>query len=87
MGHMSIWHWLIVLFVVLLLFGGRGKISQIAGDLGRGITAFRKNLKAGEGEAEGDKAESARPIADATRVDQPHATPTETERKERAAGG
>jgi len=91
MGHMSIWHWLIVLFVVLLLFGGRGKISQIAGDLGRGITAFRKNLKLGEGDGEGDKAEQARPIADAARVDpapgQPRAATTETERKERAAGG
>ena len=32
MGAFSIWHWLIVLAVVLLLFGGRGKISALMGD-------------------------------------------------------
>ena len=45
MGAFSIWHWLIVLAVVLLLFGGRGKISQLMGDFGKGLNAFKKNVK------------------------------------------
>jgi len=45
MGSFSIWHWLIVLAVVLILFGGGGKIPRLMKDLGQGITAFRKGLK------------------------------------------
>ena len=45
MGTFSIWHWLIVLAVALLLFGGGGKIKKIMGDLGSGVTAFKKGLK------------------------------------------
>ena len=45
MGAFSIWHWLIVLVVVLILFGGRGKISQLMGDFGKGLNAFKKNVK------------------------------------------
>jgi len=35
MGTFSIWHWLVVLVVVLVLFGGGGKISRLMGDLAR----------------------------------------------------
>ncbi|MGE0743605.1 MAG: twin-arginine translocase TatA/TatE family subunit [Rhodospirillales bacterium] len=52
MGSFSIWHWLIVLVVVLILFGGGGKLSRLAGDLGKGITSFRKGLKEGSPEGE-----------------------------------
>ena len=45
MGTFSIWHWLIVLVVVLILFGGRGKISQIMGDFGKGLKSFKKSVK------------------------------------------
>jgi sec-independent protein translocase protein TatA len=45
MGTFSIWHWLIVLAVVVLLFGGRGKISQLMGDFGKGLKSFKKNIK------------------------------------------
>ena len=45
MGAFSIWHWLIVLVVVLILFGGRGKISGLMGDLGKGLKAFKSNIK------------------------------------------
>ena len=45
MGFTSIWHWLIVLAVVLLLFGGRGKISALMGDFGRGLKNFKSGLK------------------------------------------
>ena len=45
MGSFSIWHWLIVLAVVALLFGGRGKLSGLMGDAAKGIKAFRDGLK------------------------------------------
>lgn len=44
MGSMSIWHWLLVIAVVLLLFG-RGKISELMGDFARGIKSFKAGLK------------------------------------------
>ena len=44
-GSFSIWHWLIVLAVVVLLFGGGGKISKIMGDFGSGLKAFKKSVK------------------------------------------
>jgi sec-independent protein translocase protein TatA len=45
MGSLSIWHWLIVLAIVLIFFGGRGKIPNLMKDLGQGVTAFKKGLK------------------------------------------
>jgi sec-independent protein translocase protein TatA len=47
MGSLSIWHWLIVLVIVALIFGGRGKLSGLMGDAGKGIKAFREGLKEG----------------------------------------
>ena len=44
MGSLSIWHWIIVLAVGLLLFGGRGKISELMGDVAKGIKAFKKGM-------------------------------------------
>ena len=44
MGSFSIWHWLIVGAVVLLVFGGRGKISDMMGDVAKGIKAFKKGM-------------------------------------------
>ncbi len=43
MGSLSIWHWMIVLLVVLLLFGS-GKVSNLMGDFAKGIKAFKKNM-------------------------------------------
>lgn len=43
MGSLSIWHWLIVLLVVMLLFGS-GKVSNLMGDFAKGIKAFKKNM-------------------------------------------
>lgn len=43
MGITSIWHWVIVLLVVVLLFG-QGKISSLMGDLAKGIKAFKSGL-------------------------------------------
>jgi len=58
-GSFSIWHWLIVLAVVVLLFGGGGKISKIMGDFGSGLKAFKKSVKEDE-TAEKTKLESDR---------------------------
>ena len=44
MDLFSIWHWLIAGIVLLLLFGGRGKISDIMGDVAKGVKAFKKGL-------------------------------------------
>ena len=52
MGSFSIWHWIIVIAVVLLLFG-RGKISDLMGDVAQGIKAFKKGM------ADDDKVEKA----------------------------
>ena len=49
MGSMSIWHWIVVIAVVLLLFG-RGKISDLMGDVASGIKAFKKGMKDDEAE-------------------------------------
>ena len=43
MGSFSIWHWLVVLLVVLLLFGS-GKVSSLMGDFAKGIKSFKKNM-------------------------------------------
>ena len=45
MGTFSIWHWLVVLAVVLVLFGGGGKISRLMGDFGKGLKSFKKGMK------------------------------------------
>ncbi|MCU0831635.1 MAG: twin-arginine translocase TatA/TatE family subunit [Rhizobiaceae bacterium] len=57
MGAFSIWHWLIVLVVVLLLFG-RGKIPELMGDVAKGI----KNFKKGMGEDPADATDTAKTV-------------------------
>ena len=52
MGGLSIWHWIIVGGVVFVLFGGKFKISDVMGDVAKGIKAFKKGM------AEDDAAES-----------------------------
>jgi len=53
-GAMSIWHWVIVIAVIALLFGGRGKLSGLMGDAAKGIRAFKDGLKDDDdGPAEG----------------------------------
>jgi sec-independent protein translocase protein TatA len=50
MGSFSIWHWLLVILVVVLLFG-RGKISDLMGDVAKGIKSFKKGLSEEEATA------------------------------------
>ena len=53
MGAFSIWHWVIVLIVVLILFGGKGKLSSIMGDFGKGLKNFKDQVKSNK-DNEGD---------------------------------
>ncbi|HEU0221127.1 MAG TPA: twin-arginine translocase TatA/TatE family subunit [Paracoccaceae bacterium] len=48
MGSFSIWHWLIVLVVVLVAFGGAGKIPRMMGDMAKGIKAFKSGMREDE---------------------------------------
>jgi sec-independent protein translocase protein TatA len=50
MGSMSIWHWVIVLVVVMLIFGTK-KISNIGGDLGKAVKGFKDGVKGEEDKA------------------------------------
>ena len=43
MGEFSVWHWMIVLLVVMLVFGG-SRVSSVMGDVAKGIREFKKNL-------------------------------------------
>jgi sec-independent protein translocase protein TatA len=62
MGSLSIWHWLVVVVVVLLLFG-RGKISELMGDMAQGIKAFKKGMSdETEAKVEPEKVEPAKTI-------------------------
>ncbi len=51
MGSFSIWHWLVVLAVILVLFGGGNKISGLMGDFAKGIKSFKKNMADPEDES------------------------------------
>jgi sec-independent protein translocase protein TatA len=51
MDGFSIWHWIVVVIVVLLLFG-RGKVSGLMGDVAQGIKAFRKAMSEDEKRAD-----------------------------------
>jgi len=65
MGSFSIWHWLILLAVALLMFGGSGKISSIMGDVAKGIKSFKKGMSEDE--------QPAAPAADPFKKDEPKA--------------
>ncbi|MCW5697696.1 MAG: twin-arginine translocase TatA/TatE family subunit [Bauldia sp.] len=73
MGSFSIWHWLIVLAIVLILFG-RGRIAQVMGDVGQGIRAFRRNS------AEDEKPETPPPAIDQNTTVPPPSSTTTTDR-------
>jgi len=69
MGSLSIWHWLIVLCVAAVLFGGRGKITSVMGDFAKGIKAFKAGM------AEEEPPAASPPPAQA-QVTPPPAAPT-----------
>lgn len=57
MGSFSIWHWLVVLVIVILLFG-TSKLKNIGGDLGSAIKNFKKSVKEGEDEVKDSTAQA-----------------------------
>ena len=63
MGGLSIWHWLIVGIIVLLLFG-KGRFSDMMGDVAKGLKSFKKGMSEDEDEA-------AKPVP--PRIDTPRA--------------
>ena len=81
MGSMSLWHWIIVIAVVLLLFG-RGKISELMGDVAQGIKAFKKGMS----EDETAKAEPPKPEPAKSLDHQPAPTTAEPQSETRKVG-
>ena len=69
MGSLSIWHWLIVGAVLLLVFGGRGKISDMMGDVAKGIKAFKKGMSDEDTADAAPKTEAPRTIDHQTPAD------------------
>ena len=81
MGGLSIWHWLVVGVIVLLLFG-RGKISEMMGDVAKGIKAFKKGMTEDEAaKAEPPKTEPVKTIDHA-----PTAAPAQPQTEAHKAG-
>ena len=71
MGSMSIWHWLIVGALALILFGGKGKISDLMGDVAKGIKSFKKGMAEDDDKAQQPAAPSEQPRT----IDQQPAAP------------
>jgi len=74
MGGFSLWHWLIVGLVILLLFG-KGRFSDMMGDVAKGLKSFKKGMTEDEEAAQ----ESARRLGDDRTIDQPPAAPASAE--------
>ncbi|NVO13752.1 MAG: twin-arginine translocase TatA/TatE family subunit [Rhodoplanes sp.] len=81
MGSMSIWHWIIVIGVVLLLFG-RGKISEMMGDVAQGIKAFKKGMS----DDDTVKVEPAKPGDPVKTLDHQSAQSTQPQPESRKVG-
>ena len=84
-GTFSILHWIVVLAVVLLLFGGRGKVSAIMGDFGKGLRNFKTGLKGPEEEAEEAEAIEAAPAPAAKKPTAKKAAPKKAAAKKATA--
>ena len=68
MGSFSIWHLLILGAIVLVMFGGRGKVSDLMGDFGRGINSFKKGIAEGKEEPRTISAETSGTAANKDKV-------------------
>ncbi len=71
MGGFSWWHWVLFLVVALVLFGGKGKVSDLMGDVAKGIKSFKKGLADDESDV-------------AKNLEQP--VPTDTKTSEKVKG-
>jgi sec-independent protein translocase protein TatA len=63
MGGLSVWHWLIVLLVVILVFGTK-KLGNMGGDIGKAVKGFKDGVKGEE-----DKAVPPSQVSDKTTID------------------
>jgi sec-independent protein translocase protein TatA len=63
MGGLSIWHWLVVGVIILLLFG-KGRFSDMMGDVAKGLKSFKKGMTEDEEEAATARAEQQRRLRD-----------------------
>jgi sec-independent protein translocase protein TatA len=70
MGGFSVWHWLIVGILVLLLFG-KGRFSDMMGDVAKGIKSFKKGMSEDEEAEAARKAEAQRRLTAEPRPDLP----------------
>jgi sec-independent protein translocase protein TatA len=90
MGSFSWVHWLLVAIVVLVLFGGRGKISSLMGDFAQGIKAFKKGMSEDETAKTDTPPADAKTInhqADAAKPGDPLKQHAQTERKFEGSAG
>ncbi|HYC68041.1 twin-arginine translocase TatA/TatE family subunit [Brevundimonas sp.] len=69
MGAMSIWHWALVVLVVVVVFGGRGKLSSLMGDAAKGVRAFRDGLKDTDEDKPRDERAGALPRTESEKED------------------
>ena len=67
MGSMSIWHWLIVLVVILLVFGTK-KLGNMGGDIGKAVKGFKDGVK-GESDENKPAGTTTQHVADKTTID------------------
>jgi sec-independent protein translocase protein TatA len=63
MGGLSIWHWLVVGVMILLLFG-KGRFSEMMGDVAKGLKSFKKGMSEEEEAAAAKTAEPPRRLTD-----------------------
>jgi sec-independent protein translocase protein TatA len=77
MGSFSIWHWMLFGAVALLLFGGKGKISDIMGDVAKGIKSFKKGM------ADDDTTDAAVTPAPARSLENRPVTPVDVNDKQK----
>ena len=68
MGFGSWWHWVLLIGVALLLFGGKGKISDLMGDVAKGIKSFKKGMADEPESAAGDVKTLEQGAADAAKA-------------------
>jgi sec-independent protein translocase protein TatA len=66
MGSLSIWHWLIIGVIVMLVFGGKFKFSEMAGDVAKGIKSFKKGMAEDPEDDKSIEAKAEVPVAKTT---------------------
>ena len=77
MGSFSLWHWLVVLVIILIFFGA-GKLPRVMGDFAKGIKAFRAGMK---DEAENKVEDQSRTIDQAPGTAHAKPGPAEADKK------